>query len=151
MCVVLLKGILGSYYLASPTLGMCKRAVWQLEQSFDPLPLCYFISEWIHIYLERFGGKSFSVVTLLLSKGGSVLCYKLASWIKHGKNWDPGGNGYFIRLKRSLHFKQSDPGGCYLVNRECSLDLERLEKLFMSFNTVYLGFNLEDKVDFKGE
>jgi hypothetical protein len=29
--------------------------------------------------------------------------------------------------------------------------LKRLEKLLRSFSTVYLGFNLEDKVDFKGE
>ncbi|GAU46204.1 hypothetical protein TSUD_401640 [Trifolium subterraneum] len=111
--VVSSEGILGSYYLASPTLGMCKRAVRNLDQS--------------------------------------VLFYKLVSWIKPDKNWDSGGNDYFIRLKSSLHFKQWDLGGCYLFKRECSLDFERLETLFMSFNTIYLGFNLEDKVDFKGE
>jgi hypothetical protein len=32
MSVVLLKGILGSNYLAYPTSGMCKRAVRQLEK-----------------------------------------------------------------------------------------------------------------------
>ncbi|MCH94783.1 hypothetical protein A2U01_0015750, partial [Trifolium medium] len=66
-CVVLLNGIPGSNYLASVTLGMCKRAVRQLEQSVVPLPLCYSISEWMDIYLEPFGGKSASAVTLLLS------------------------------------------------------------------------------------
>jgi hypothetical protein len=143
--------VLGSNYLASPTLGMCERAVRQLEQSVDhPLPLCYSISERIRNCLEHSRGKLVSALTFFLSKWGSVLCYKLASWIKHGKNWDPGGNGYFIRLKSSLHFKQWDPGGCYLVNRESSLDLERLEKLLISFDTVYFGFNLEDKVDFNG-
>ncbi|GAU27138.1 hypothetical protein TSUD_104470 [Trifolium subterraneum] len=50
------------------------------------------------------------------------------------KNWDPGGNDYFIYLKSSLHFKQWDPGGCYLVKRECSLDLERLKKLLFYSN-----------------
>jgi hypothetical protein len=58
---------------------------------------------------------------------------------------------YFSHTARALQFKQWDPGRCCLVNRECPLDLEILGKLFMSFNTIYLGFNLEDKVDFKGE
>jgi hypothetical protein len=58
---------------------------------------------------------------------------------------------YFSHTARALRFKQWDPGGCCLVNRECPLDLEILGKLFMSYNTIYLNFNLEDKVDFKGE
>jgi hypothetical protein len=58
---------------------------------------------------------------------------------------------YFSHTTRALRFKQWDPGGCCLVNRECPLDLKILGKLFMSFNTIYLSFNLEDKVDFKGE
>jgi hypothetical protein len=63
MCVVLLEGVRSSNYLASP-LGMCKKAVRQLELSVDPFPLCYFIGEWINIYLEHFGGKSFSAIAL---------------------------------------------------------------------------------------
>jgi hypothetical protein len=35
-----------------------------LELSVDPFPLCYFIGEWINIYLEHFGGKSFSAIAL---------------------------------------------------------------------------------------
>ncbi|PNX68635.1 hypothetical protein L195_g056277, partial [Trifolium pratense] len=104
-CVVLLNGIPGSNYLASPTLGMCKRAVRQLEQSVVLLPLGYSISEWMDIYLELFGGKSASAVTLLLSIRGSVLCYKLASQFKQ---WDPGkicAKCNFYNLEDKVGFK----------------------------------------------
>ncbi|PNY17827.1 hypothetical protein L195_g014579 [Trifolium pratense] len=88
MRVALLKSISGSNYLGTPTLGLCKRAAGKLEESVNPLPLCYSIREWTHIYFESVEGKLFGTVTSLMSKGRSVLCYKQASWIKHSKNWD---------------------------------------------------------------
>jgi hypothetical protein len=175
MSVVLLKGILGLNYLAYPTSGMCKRAVRQLKQSVDhPLPPCYSISEWIHNYLECSWGKLVSSVTLLLSKCGSVLCYKLASWIKHGKNWDPGSDGYYFHAEGSLQSKQWDPGGlsfgtvCFALNLEATwknvaiiqlyslvhkkdmLNLKLLQELLLSVNNFILTSTLRTRLVLKG-
>lgn len=69
----------------------------------------------------------------------------------HSKKWDPGGVGYFFQTKRYLQFKQWDSGDYSLVHRKHSLDLRAICPYVTITQQYYLAFNLEAKVDFKGE
>jgi hypothetical protein len=57
---------------------------------------------------------------------------------------------YSSHTNGSLYFKQWDPGGCCLVNWVSLLDWRSIGWILL-FSNNCLSFNLEDKVDFKGE
>ncbi|MCH87065.1 hypothetical protein A2U01_0007930, partial [Trifolium medium] len=70
---------------------------------------------------------------------------------RHSKKWDQGDNDYFFYIKGSLQFQQWDLGGCSLVHGEGQHDLEATPEDTNITLQYCVNFNLEDKVDFKGE
>lgn len=79
--------------------------------------------------------------------------YKINIYNRHSKKWDIDGNGYFFYTKGSQQFQQWDPGGCSLVRGQGLCDFSSYLKVTSTttLQHYYLGFNLEDKVDFKGD
>ncbi|KEH15748.1 sucrose synthase [Medicago truncatula] len=113
--------------------------------------------------------KCYVVVVMQFMCIMAAQCYRLshAHWIEHeekqnvlvsrsivkGNQWEPGEQLEPHMTVQSSPFKQWDPGGCSLICGQGLCDFSGYLKVTTTttIQHYYFGFNLEDKVDFKGD